>query len=170
MRTLHARVSDRSMCLRFFDLGGAAGEKQVTLLMQPASPSHQTLTAWIGTELVGVAGFEGEPARLPRPPCWWPTIVSTQGLARCCCSTRRTWPGATVSTDSQPMLLGENLLALRTLRDLGCTEQVRSKQAPPGSSSTYPPKRIQHRDRRTRTIGGGRKSAFDTSSGRHRSR
>jgi len=58
LRALHARVSDRSMYLRFFGLGRSAGEKYVTLLMQPASPSHQTLTAWIGSQLAGVAGFE----------------------------------------------------------------------------------------------------------------
>src|SRR5664279_3346878 len=51
LRTLHARLSDRSMYLRFFGLGRSAGEKYVTLLMQPASPSHQTLTAWIGNQL-----------------------------------------------------------------------------------------------------------------------
>ncbi|HEY5150834.1 MAG TPA: hypothetical protein VIJ23_13650 [Mycobacterium sp.] len=41
LRALHARVSDRSMYLRFFGLGRPAGEKYVTLLMRPASPSHR---------------------------------------------------------------------------------------------------------------------------------
>ncbi len=50
------------MYLGFFGLGRSAGEKYVTLPMQPATPSNQTLTAWVGTQLAGFERSTGEPA------------------------------------------------------------------------------------------------------------
>lgn len=125
LRALHARVSDRSMYLRFFGLGRSAGEKYVTLLMQPASPSHQTLTAWIGTELVGIAGFERSTGDGAEAALLVADDRQHQGIGTLLLEYLADVARRNGIHRFEADVLGENLLALRTLRDLGCTEQVR---------------------------------------------
>jgi GNAT superfamily N-acetyltransferase len=125
LRTLHARVSDRSMYLRFFGLGRSAGEKYLTLLMQPASPSHQTLTAWTGTQLVGVAGFERSTGETAEAALLVADDRQHQGIGTLLLEYLADVARRNGIHRFEADVLGENLLALRTLRDLGCTEQVR---------------------------------------------
>lgn len=169
LRALHARVSDRSMYLRFFGLGRAAGENYVTLLMRPASPSHQTLTAWIGKDLVGVAGFEGSTGDVAEAALLVADDRQQQGIGTLLLEYLADVARRHGIHRFEADVLGENLLALRTLCDLGCTEQVRFEQAPRASSSTClptrnPTPRSAHENDRPR------KSAFDTSSRPRRSR
>jgi len=125
LRALHARVSDRSMYLRFFGLGRSAGEKYVTLLMQPASPSHQTLTAWIGNQLVGVAGFERSTGDAAEAALLVADDRQHQGIGTLLLEYLADVARRNGIHRFEADVLDENLLALRTLRDLGCTEQVR---------------------------------------------
>ena len=112
------------MYLRFFGLGRSAGEKYVTLLMRPASPSHQTLTAWIGKELVGVAGFEGSTGDVAEAALLVADDRQHQGIGTLLLEYLADVARRHGIHRFEADVLGENLLALRTLRDLGCTEQV----------------------------------------------
>ena len=125
LRALHARVSDRSMYLRFLGLGRSAGEKYVTLLIQPATPSHQTLTAWIGTQLVGVAGFERSAGDVAEAALLVADDRQHQGIGTLLLEYLADVARRNGIHRFEADVLGENLLALRTLRDLGCAEEVR---------------------------------------------
>ncbi len=125
LRALHARVSDRSMYLRFFGISRSAGEKYVTLLMQPASPSHQTLTAWVGEQLVGVAGFERSRGDTAEAALLVADDRQQQGIGTLLLEYLADLARRNGIHRFEADVLTENVLALRTLRDLGCAEQVR---------------------------------------------
>jgi acyl-CoA synthetase (NDP forming)/GNAT superfamily N-acetyltransferase len=55
---LHARVSDRSIYLRFFSMDRRAADKYLDQLVQATTYEHRALVAIVDGELVGVAGYE----------------------------------------------------------------------------------------------------------------
>ncbi|MBL7488003.1 GNAT family N-acetyltransferase [Frankia sp. AgB1.9] len=65
LRSLHARLSDRSHYFRFFSSGRPVADRYVDHLVDTADPTHGALVAVVGGRLVAVAGYEGlvDPAR-----------------------------------------------------------------------------------------------------------
>ena len=125
LRALHTEVSDRSIYLRFFGFSRSAVERYVALLVQPASRTHQALTAWVGSELVGVAAFE----RLPGDSSEVALLVADdrheEGIGTLLLEHLADAARRNGVHRFEADVLGENTLALRTLRDLGWVERVR---------------------------------------------
>jgi acyl-CoA synthetase (NDP forming)/GNAT superfamily N-acetyltransferase len=65
LRALHARASDRSIYLRFFSLSRVTADEYVAhLLLRPSGRDRQVLVATVGSEIVGLAAFDGIDAQL----------------------------------------------------------------------------------------------------------
>jgi acetyl coenzyme A synthetase (ADP forming)-like protein len=58
LRALHARASDRSLYLRFFNLSRTAADDYLEKIVAPGSRTHQALVASVRGEIVAVVAFE----------------------------------------------------------------------------------------------------------------
>lgn len=126
---LHRGVSDRSLYLRFFGISRPAADRYVAQLVRPAGPEHQVLSAWIGDQLVGVAAFE----RLPGDTAEVALLVSDdrhhEGIGTLLLEHLAGAARQVGITHFVADVLGENSLALQTLRDMGCRTTTRFEDA-----------------------------------------
>src|SRR6478752_5812860 len=125
LRDLHQGVSDYSLYMRFFGLSRTAAMAYVTRLVAAASSEHQALAAWIGDRLIGVAAFERIGVETAEVALLVADDHHRQGIGTLLLEHLAGRARRIGITRFVADVLGDNYLALRTLRDMGCRTTIR---------------------------------------------
>jgi acyl-CoA synthetase (NDP forming)/GNAT superfamily N-acetyltransferase len=125
LRDLHQGVSDYSLYMRFFGLSRSAAITYVTRLVAAANPEHQAMSAWIGDRLIGVAAFERTGVDTAEVALLVADDHHRQGIGTLLLEHLAARARNIGISRFVADVLGENYLALRTLRDMGCQTTIR---------------------------------------------
>src|SRR6478752_3291140 len=161
LRDLHQGVSDYSLYMRFFGLSRSAAITYVTRLVAVANPEHQAMSAWIGDRLIGVAAFERTGVDTAEVALLVADDHHRQGIGTLLLEHLAARARSNGITRFVADVLGENYLALRTLRDMGCQTTIRRE------GGTALVEIDLHPDARTIAVIDGRERTAEEASLRH---